>query len=212
MSDNQKDTVNKLKESAMREFLDKGFNNASLRSICKNAGVTTGALYFFFNDKNDLFASLVQGPLDELSKILEEHMVNEAASVKNTNGNIIEESKDDDTEVSYLIIEKMFANKDAFTLLLTKAQGSSYEHIEDVIIAKMEKHYTEYVTGFARSMGIDSTVDPFTVHYIVHNQVQAFEYLFTHAANKEEAFSKIEPVVRYLRGGWFGALLPGKMK
>ena len=35
---------------------------ASLRNICKEAGVTTGALYFFFKDKEDLFAALVEKP------------------------------------------------------------------------------------------------------------------------------------------------------
>ena len=46
----EKETRKKLQESAMQEFLEKGFMKASLRSICKNAGVTTGALYFFFQD------------------------------------------------------------------------------------------------------------------------------------------------------------------
>ena len=32
---------------AKQEFLDKGFEGASLRTICKKAGVTTGAVYFF---------------------------------------------------------------------------------------------------------------------------------------------------------------------
>ena len=35
----------KLLESAKEEFLSKGFLEASLKTICDNAGVTTGALY-----------------------------------------------------------------------------------------------------------------------------------------------------------------------
>ncbi|MBR4097117.1 MAG: TetR/AcrR family transcriptional regulator, partial [Oscillospiraceae bacterium] len=46
-----KETREKLIESAKAEFMDKGYNKASLRTICANAGVTTGALYFFFEDK-----------------------------------------------------------------------------------------------------------------------------------------------------------------
>ncbi|RHP88140.1 TetR/AcrR family transcriptional regulator [Roseburia sp. AM59-24XD] len=44
----EKETRKKLQESAMQEFLEKGFMKASLRSICKNAGVTTGACIFSF--------------------------------------------------------------------------------------------------------------------------------------------------------------------
>ena len=37
-----KETREKLIESAKAEFVEKGYNKASLRSICANAGVTTG--------------------------------------------------------------------------------------------------------------------------------------------------------------------------
>ena len=46
-----KETRKKLLECAKKEFLAKGYMKASLRNICKDAGVTTGALYFFFKDK-----------------------------------------------------------------------------------------------------------------------------------------------------------------
>ena len=42
-----KETRQHLLECAKREFLEKGYMKASLRNICKEAGVTTGALYFF---------------------------------------------------------------------------------------------------------------------------------------------------------------------
>ena len=40
-----------LIEAAKKEFLEKGYNKASLRNICAKAGMTTGALYFFFDNK-----------------------------------------------------------------------------------------------------------------------------------------------------------------
>ena len=45
------ETEAKLLASAKSEFLEKGYAKASLRKICANAGMTTGALYFFFKDK-----------------------------------------------------------------------------------------------------------------------------------------------------------------
>ena len=61
-----KETRKKLLDSAKQEFLEKGYMKASLRTICKNAGVTTGALYFFFQDKEDLLKQLVEEPLKGL--------------------------------------------------------------------------------------------------------------------------------------------------
>ncbi len=63
-----RETKEKLLESAKSEFLEKGYMKASLRKICADAGVTTGALYFFFEAKEDLFAAIVEPPLNALTE------------------------------------------------------------------------------------------------------------------------------------------------
>ena len=52
------DTLEKIQQTALDEFLEKGFLGASLRQIVKHAGVTTGAFYGYFSSKEALFASL----------------------------------------------------------------------------------------------------------------------------------------------------------
>ena len=74
-----KETKERLIESARAEFSEKGYTKASLRKICADAGVTTGALYFFFKDKEDLFAAIVEQPFEELKKILFGHFAEEKA-------------------------------------------------------------------------------------------------------------------------------------
>ena len=44
--------------SARWEFLEKGFEKASLKHICENANVTTGALYKRYSGKEELFAAV----------------------------------------------------------------------------------------------------------------------------------------------------------
>ena len=51
-------TRDNILRAAMAEFLDKGFQGASLRQIVKNAGVTTGAFYGYFSSKEALFNAL----------------------------------------------------------------------------------------------------------------------------------------------------------
>ena len=53
-------TLENIQEAALTEFLDKGFLGASLRQIVKNAGVTTGAFYGYFPNKEALFAAIVE--------------------------------------------------------------------------------------------------------------------------------------------------------
>ena len=56
----QSTTLQKILDAGMEEFQEKGFRDASLRQIVKNAGVTTGAFYGYFSSKEALFASIVE--------------------------------------------------------------------------------------------------------------------------------------------------------
>ena len=68
MSDASAETKKKILDSAMAEFLEKGFMNASLRTIAANAGLTTGAMYRHFKDKDALFCALVDEAIDFTTK------------------------------------------------------------------------------------------------------------------------------------------------
>ena len=56
----QSETLTRIHQAAMEEFLEKGFADASLRQIVKNAGVTTGAFYGYYSSKDALFTALVE--------------------------------------------------------------------------------------------------------------------------------------------------------
>ena len=55
-----------LLEAGKREFLEKGFQGASLRNIAASLGVTTGAIYGYYTDKEAMFDALVSEPGQEL--------------------------------------------------------------------------------------------------------------------------------------------------
>ena len=59
-------------ESAKKEFWDKGFENASLKEICDNAHVTTGALYKRYSGKEELFSAVVADTVRDLEEIIEQ--------------------------------------------------------------------------------------------------------------------------------------------
>ena len=51
-----------LLQAGKQEFLEKGFQGASMRGIAARMGVTTGALYRYYTDKESLFDALVEEP------------------------------------------------------------------------------------------------------------------------------------------------------
>ena len=72
MSAEHLSTLERIHAAARDEFLEKGFQEASLRNIGKTAGVTTGAFYGYYGSKAELFragvALLPQDPLNLMVK------------------------------------------------------------------------------------------------------------------------------------------------
>ena len=56
----------KIIAAAVREFMIYGFENASMRRIAAEVGLTVGALYRHFPNKEEMFAALVEPTIDEL--------------------------------------------------------------------------------------------------------------------------------------------------
>lgn len=51
-------------KNAKKEFLKKGFEKASMRTIASLSGLTVGAIYRHFTSKDALFEALVQPTLE----------------------------------------------------------------------------------------------------------------------------------------------------
>ena len=98
MAEEQKnsETKERLLACAKKEFVEKGYAKASLRAICREAGVTTGALYFFFQDKDDLFCSLVSHVLIRVRELIAAHRETEADEAAKS---VISSGHDDSSEV-----------------------------------------------------------------------------------------------------------------
>lgn len=117
------DAKARLLAAARREFLKKGFAGASLREIARQAGLTTGPLYWHFRDKEDLFGALVAPAWDALFAL-------HAASVAH-----YREAPDADRarraiESGRAFVEDLIglvrANRTAFRLLLRCADGTRW--------------------------------------------------------------------------------------
>ena len=59
----------KILACAREEFLEKGYSDASLRTIAAKADVTTGSIYSRFGGKEGLFSAIVQPAADEFTDI-----------------------------------------------------------------------------------------------------------------------------------------------
>ena len=185
----ERETKEKLLASAEHEFMEKGYQGASLRNICKNAGVTTGALYFFFKDKDDIFVSLVAPVLGSIRTMMEAHMQRELQEVKGE----LQEGQDD-------FSDDVYASR--VQLLLTKSQGSSLAGCIDEFVAFTEKNYRMLADAQAKVCGV-SAPDDYTIHWMAHMQIDAFVHLLTHEPDEEKAVAHLGDILKYLLAGWY---------
>lgn len=202
----EKETRKKLLDSARKEFSEKGYEKASLRNICKNAGVTTGALYFFFKDKDDLFVSLVKQPFLKVKEIMLSHYQDEKKFVQQDSP--FPQEKTDDYEVALRIMQVLYQFREEFLLLLTKSQGTSVEHLVDDIISVEEKHF-RYMADTMEQKFHTKAVSDTMVHYLAHMSTDMFIYMITHIETEEQAEKFLQQAVRYMLNGWYGMIGDG---
>ena len=109
----------KLTEAAREEFLDKGFESASIRDIAAKAETSPRAVYTRFKNKEELFAAVVQPVLDEFYKqfMADKEDYWDEESAKNR--------RPEDYYIRYL--EYAYAHRNEFMLVLERSAGTRYE-------------------------------------------------------------------------------------
>lgn len=204
MNDNPENRI-KLIESAKKEFMEKGFNKASLRKISADAGLTTGAIYFFFKDKNGLFGAIVDEPLKKVMDIITAHYSEEASEDFNT----YKHKSGDHDELAELLVPALYENRDAMLLLLEKSAGSDYEGIVDKIIDFTDETYLKLAQRFAGAVP-GKKVNDYMLHYFSHMQINAFVHLIIHEPDEKKALKYIKPLMDFMVDGWMKYILEDK--
>ena len=189
-----------LIEAAKKEFREKGYNKASLRSICAKAGVTTGALYFFFENKAELFSAIVDQPIKGLKKLLMEHFQEDREYMQNLDS--MENMEMDHSDLSDMLVEYIYSNYDSLMLLLTSAENTVYENCIDELVTLTENSMPIMLSGLK-----GYTYDEYMSHWMSHITVDAFLNVIKHETDMEQAKLKLRKIMNYLIEGWVELVL-----
>ncbi|MBQ8965656.1 TetR/AcrR family transcriptional regulator [Ruminococcus sp.] len=187
----------KLIGCAKKEFLEKGFAKASLRKIAADAGMTTGAVYFFFKDKDGLLGGVISEALDSLMKLLDKHFAEDTES----DLSVYQQQDGDHDEFAEELVNVIYDNFDEMTILLDRSAGSKYGGIVEQIIAKLDYTYITMAERYAAVMP-GKHANKVMLHWLTHVQVDAFIHMMNHFTDRQEAMRFIKPVMDYLIKGW----------
>ena len=198
MSESAAETKAKILESAKNEFLEKGFVNASLRTIAANAGLTTGAMYRHFKDKDALFCALVDDAIDMATKTV---MLADVSHHLDFDSLGSKEHFEEENKQTSDLLNYIFENFDAFTLLLTKSAGSTHEHFQEEICDLYTKNCEQLFNWMYKNQISTKKIDKMTTHFIASTIINAFMEIITHNMSKKAAFQYMENIMEFTRYG-----------
>ena len=199
MSNEEKTTLQMILSAAIQEFLEKGFTSASLRNIAKKAGVTTGALYGYYDSKEDLFEALVGEHYNfllerfckaqkEFAEIPPEEQPNNLTS---TSG-----------ECMYEMLLYAYEHLNEFKLILCCSEGTRFSKLIDEMVEIETKGTHDYLAVLEKIGRPAPPIDERLEHILITGMFNTFFELIIHEMPLEEAKHYLKEMRDFYTAGW----------
>lgn len=198
MAKQKEGVYEKIIDCAKQEFLEKGFKDASLRVIAKNAQTSTSSIYTRFKDKEGLFDAIVQPVMEEFETYFfkQQEVFHKIDAIKQD-----EIKYDFSGDCMDDMIDYIYDHFDEFTLLLKCSYGTeASDFIERLVDIEVE-----YTIKFIEVIGNDAIEKgraslPF-LHIVTKAYFSGFFEIVLHGMKKEEAIHYVKQLRDFYSAG-----------
>lgn len=199
----------RILDAAVAEFAAKGFPRANINVIAKKAGISIGAMYKYFDSKEDLFLTIIERAHGLLEGVLSE--------IEKAPGDIFQK------------IEKMVRAAQQYARAFPELHqiyldmtSEGLSHLSGKLSGKMEtitsQLYESLIEGAMAQGTVDSRMDPGVAALCIDNLILMLQYSYTSGYFKErmkifigpDALDDDEKMIRGVMGFIRGALLAQK--
>ncbi|MBE6123332.1 MAG: helix-turn-helix transcriptional regulator [Solobacterium sp.] len=181
----------KIVDAARNEFLEVGYRNASMRKIAARAGITTGALYTRYENKDVLFASLVYetGMLfeKEFSALKPEHYQIAIREGKFSQLSAHEAGR---------LLDIIYSHHDECYLLFCCSEGSTAEKYYPLLVKNKARAIARYMNAAGNPVTRD------TVEMLTAAQYSYFVEVLRRKYTREQAGELFRNVLKFCDAGW----------
>ena len=189
----------KILACAKAEFLEKGYADASLRTIAAKADTTTGSIYSRFGGKEGLFGAIVEPAAEEFTGIFLRTQENFHAVDADEQPKVMNEYVNNGMDE---MLEFIYDNFEAFQLLLDASYGTKYHDF----VERLVEIETEYTYKFMETIDFQQDPEHLITEEFIHIMTRAmFESMFEvvrHHMEKEKARKYLRMLEAYHYGGW----------
>lgn len=186
----------KIMAAAKAEFMEFGFEKASMRSIADRCGMTAAGIYRHCMDKEDLFDQIVSPAVERINAWIDAHVVRYVDAV-----NQEEPMQWRDSEID-MMREVVYPNMEEYHLLLAKSQGSQYENFLHDLTERHQNQLLRYMP-MLRNQGYPAwDIDPKELHLLLSAYTTAMFEPVVHLYTMEEALHSLKTVEAFFLPGW----------
>lgn len=191
--------VDEILECAKEEFLEKGFEGASMRAIAERAGYTTGMVYGRFADKSELFKELVEDAAEKLF-----------CYFSNSEDDFAELSPDRQYREMHSYVEVkvdemvdiIYDNFDAFKLIVCKSAGSGYEYYIDKMVDVETANTVRFINTLNEAGIKINEVRADLSHMLSSAMFNGVFEVVAHDLPREDAREYIKQIQDFFNAGW----------
>lgn len=199
MSEADLTTRDRILQIAKEEFLEKGYKDAWLRDISKKAGVTTGALYGYFKNKEALFGALVDEEYHHLLNLYDEILAEFHALPAEKQATDMESCTAKGMEQ---MAEYIYAHRSSFKLILCCSEETQYCHLVEEMSAR-DVQATDDFCQTSQSAGVLlDPVNPTLKRMLTHSMFSNYFEMVRQDLPQKEMHQYIHQLLKFYSGGW----------
>ncbi len=191
----------RLIQSARDEFIINGFIKADLKSICENAGVTTGAVYKRYKGKEELFQAVVREAIDKMDGFVK---LRSEIDFSNLSDEQIRDTWLMNEEYVLEMFRMIWDFRKDLVILLEKSAGTAYENYAHDFAFRMTKAYMQYYLETKRRGLAKTEITEEQMHILCSSFWTAIYEPFIHKMTWKKIEEHCKVVCRYFN--WADAI------
>ena len=192
-----KDNIKKaILDEAEKEFLEKGFGDASLRTIASKVGISVSTIYSYYKNKDELMTAVCQPFVDAANELTISHhsadtniddMLNPKAQLQT--------AKD--------MISMVMQYRDIIRLILFRSEGSTMNNFRDDYTDKTTAHILWFFGKMKMKYHqINTDISYFFIHANCAWMLSIIGEIVSHDLSDDEINKFAKDYVQYSTTGW----------
>ncbi|WP_069648843.1 TetR/AcrR family transcriptional regulator [Caloranaerobacter ferrireducens] len=174
--------------AALKEFKEKGYEKASMRSIAKKAGVSVGNMYRYFKNKDDLFFAVIGPVYNELIKFISQQKSLEAFDRETENLNIDVQARE--------LVEIYLKYKEELLILIDGSKGSKYEGAKEEIVKLVQNVIINILEVKAKNSNINT--EPYFAYVLSKSVIEGVILILKHYEDDEKVRGMVMQFVGFV--------------